>query len=323
MSRLAFRAAAAVVGVALLAVYLAAAAFVADALRFLWATRPDLPVLLALLAVVAVGSAYLSYWIGTAQVLASLESDRLPRERAPDLHRRVDARARRGWPSTARRCTSPTPGRRTRSRSVGSAAAPRDRPIAVSDPLGARGGGNRRTRAGAPRNERRARARDGRRDRACSRRIHHGACAAGAVGAFRVRRRLGGVDPRRPGDRSGPFARLHRALANGLFGGFVLATLLARSRSRKREFAADDRAAEVTGDPIDRSRGRSGRSSGRRRRRGHSRRCRHITGPRTRPSAGCRRTPDRGARRAATAARGGAGARPGGSRPGRRGGRRR
>jgi len=95
MSRLAFRAAAAVVGVALLAVYLAAAAFVADALLFLWATRPDLPVLLALLAVVAVGSAYLSYWIGTAQVLASLEGDRLPRERAPDLHHRIDALAAR------------------------------------------------------------------------------------------------------------------------------------------------------------------------------------------------------------------------------------
>jgi len=96
MSRLAFRAAAAVVGVALLA-------------RCIWPrprsspTRccfsgphaPTSPVLLALLAVVAVGSAYLSYWIGTAQVLASLEGDRLPRERAPDLHHRIDALAAR------------------------------------------------------------------------------------------------------------------------------------------------------------------------------------------------------------------------------------
>ncbi|OYR81815.1 hypothetical protein DJ71_12830 [Halorubrum sp. E3] len=50
MSRLAFRVAAAVVGVALLAVYLTAALFVADLLRAVWAARPDLPVLLALLA---------------------------------------------------------------------------------------------------------------------------------------------------------------------------------------------------------------------------------------------------------------------------------
>jgi len=122
MSRLAFRAAAAVVGVALLAVYLAAAAFVADALRFLWATRPDLPVLLALLAVVAVGSAYLSYWIGTAQVLASLESDRLPASAHP-TSTAGSTRSRLGWLSTARRCTSPTPGRRTRSRSAADRAA--------------------------------------------------------------------------------------------------------------------------------------------------------------------------------------------------------
>mgnify|MGYP000291173782 CR=1 FL=1 len=40
------------------------------------------------------------------------------------------------------------------------------------------------------------------------------------------------------------------AVAGGLFAGFVLATLVSRSRSRKREFAADDRAAEVTGDPV-------------------------------------------------------------------------
>jgi len=122
MSRLAFRAAAAVVGVALLAVYLAAAAFVADALLFLWATRPDLPVLLALLAVVAVGSAYLSYWIGTAQVLASLEGDRLPASARP-TSTIGSTHSRLGWLSTARRCTSPTPGRRTRSRSAADRAA--------------------------------------------------------------------------------------------------------------------------------------------------------------------------------------------------------
>jgi len=96
MSRLAFRAAAAVVGVALLlAVYLAAAAFVADAALSLGHTpRPPRSPRAArrrrgrLGRTSATGS-------GPAQVLASLEGDRLPRERAPDLHHRIDALAAR------------------------------------------------------------------------------------------------------------------------------------------------------------------------------------------------------------------------------------
>jgi len=44
--------------------------------------------------------------------------------------------------------------------------------------------------------------------------------------------------------------RIALRLAAGLIVGFVLATLLVRARSRNREFAADDRAAGVTGDPL-------------------------------------------------------------------------
>jgi len=250
MSRLAFRAAAAVVGVALLAVYLAAAAFVADALRFLWATRPDLPVLLALLAVVAVGSAYLSYWIGTAQVLASLESDRLPRERAPDLHRRVDALAARM--AVDRPALYVTDARTPNAFAVGGGSGGG---ALVIDRSLFRILSAREVEAIVAHKLAHLETNDGL-VLAMADGIGRAVVGFTTVLALPALLALSGFAAAsawirgRPGDRSGPFARLHRALANGLFGGFVLATLLARSRSRKREFAADDRAAEVTGDPI-------------------------------------------------------------------------
>ena len=250
MSRLAFRAAAAVVGVAFLAASLTAALFVADALRFLWAVRPDLPVLLALLAAVAVGSAYLSYRIGTAQIRASLDGDRLPRERAPDLHRRVDALAARMavdrpelYVTDAR-----TPnafavgggsggGALVMDRSLFRILSAREVEAIVAHELAHLEGNDGLTLAMA----------DG---------IGRALVGFATVLALPALLTLAGLAAGsawirgRPGDRSGLFARLQRTLAGGLFAGFVLATLVARSRSRKRELAADDRAAEVTGDPI-------------------------------------------------------------------------
>lgn len=53
----------------------------------------------------------------------------------------------------------------------------------------------------------------------------------------------------RPGD-SDRFT-LHERVGAVLVGAFVLATLLVRARSRQQEFAADDRAVEVTGNPLE------------------------------------------------------------------------
>jgi len=182
MSRLAFRAAAAVVGVALLAVYLAAAAFVADALLFLWATRPPTPRSPRAARRRRGRSARRTSATGSGPHRSSrvwratdCPASARPTSTIGSTHSRL------GWLSTARRCTSPTPGRRTRSRSAADrAAGPRDGPVAVPDPRRARGGGNRRARTGAPRNERTtARARDGRPTDRASSSVHHGACAAG------------------------------------------------------------------------------------------------------------------------------------------------
>ncbi|GAA0716107.1 heat shock protein HtpX [Halorubrum trapanicum] len=250
MSRLAFRAAAAVVGVALLAAYLTAALFVADLLRAVWAARPDLPVLLALLAAGALGSAYLSYRLGTAQILAKLEGDRVPRKRAPDLHRRIDSLAARM--DLARPDLYVTDTRAPNAFAVGGGGdggalvidrslfgllSPREVEAILAHELAHLEGNDGFAIAMA----------DG---------IGRSLVGIATVAALPALLALSGLAAAsawirgRPSDRSGPFARLHRALAGGLFAGFVLATLVARSRSRKREFAADDRAAEVTGDPM-------------------------------------------------------------------------
>ncbi|TKX73863.1 peptidase M48 Ste24p [Halorubrum sp. GN11_10-6_MGM] len=250
MSRLAFRAAAAAVGVVLLAVYLTAALFVADLLRAVWAARPDLPVLLALLVAGALGSTFLSYRLGTAQILANLEGDRVPRECAPDLHRRIDALAARM--DLPRPELYVTDARAPNAFAVGGGAdggalvidrslfrllSPREVEAILAHELAHLEGNDGFAIAMA----------DG------VGRSLVGIATVAALPALLALSGLAGASAwirGRPGDRSGPFARLHRALAGGLFAGFVLATLVSRSRSRKREFAADDRAAEVTGDPI-------------------------------------------------------------------------
>ncbi|WP_050032184.1 M48 family metallopeptidase [Halorubrum halophilum] len=250
MSRLAFRAAAAVVGVALLALYLTAALFVADLLRAAWAARPDLPVLLALLAAGALASAYLSYRLGTAQLLANLEGDRVPRERAPDLHRRIDSLAARM--DLARPNLYVTDARTPNAFAVGGGSdggalvidrslfrllSPREMEAILAHELAHLEGNDGFAIAMA----------DG---------VGRSLVGIATVAALPALLALSGLAAAsgwirgRPSDRSGLFARLHHALAGGLFAGFVVATLVSRSRSRKREFAADDRAAEVTGDPI-------------------------------------------------------------------------
>ena len=250
MARLAFRAAAAVVGVLLLAGYLTAALFVADVLGALWAARPDLPVLLALLVAGALGSAYLSYRLGTAQILANIERDRVPRERAPDLHRRIDSLAARM--AVARPELYVTDARAPNAFAVGGGA---DGGALVIDRSLFRLLSVREVEAILAHELAHLEGNDGFAVAMADGvgRSLVGVATVAALPALLALSGLAGASAwirGRPGDRSGPFARLHRALAGGLFAGFVLSTLVVRSRSRKREFAADDRAAEVTGDPM-------------------------------------------------------------------------
>lgn len=92
--RLAVRLALAVVGVAVFATYLAGAALVAVLLLDV-ARGVDPATFLVSLTVLALALGYLSYRTGTARVLAGIGASDLPRERAPRLYARLDALAER------------------------------------------------------------------------------------------------------------------------------------------------------------------------------------------------------------------------------------
>jgi heat shock protein HtpX len=76
-------------GGAMLVVYLLAALLLVDVARLVWQHRPDPATLLAVVLGTALLTGYLSYRLGTARLLAALDAETLPSERAPDLHRRV------------------------------------------------------------------------------------------------------------------------------------------------------------------------------------------------------------------------------------------
>ena len=83
------------VGCSVLAFYLGLAALGSLALTVLWLSAPD-PATLALVVVgVGLFAGYLSYRFGTRQLLTRLEAAELPRSRAPGLYRRVDRLAAR------------------------------------------------------------------------------------------------------------------------------------------------------------------------------------------------------------------------------------
>ncbi|MFB6304051.1 MAG: M48 family metallopeptidase [Haloferacaceae archaeon] len=83
----------AVAGLASLFVYAVFAFLLYRGLLFLWARRPD-PVLTALVvAALALALGYASYRLGTARIRAALDAAPLPRRAAPRFHDRVDALA--------------------------------------------------------------------------------------------------------------------------------------------------------------------------------------------------------------------------------------
>ncbi|MFB6095755.1 MAG: M48 family metallopeptidase [Haloferacaceae archaeon] len=90
MGRLAVRAFMALVGLSLLAFYGLAALLVYQFLAAAWAARPPLPTAVVVVVVATVAFGYLSYRFGTGRLLASLDASPLSRERAPGLHRMVD-----------------------------------------------------------------------------------------------------------------------------------------------------------------------------------------------------------------------------------------
>ncbi len=91
-----------VLGLATLATYLLAGVVGYRLLSLLWAQRPSPAVVVAIVVGTAVLFGVLSYWTGTARLKRSLDAVVLPRSRAPALYRRYDRltdRMRAGEPS--------------------------------------------------------------------------------------------------------------------------------------------------------------------------------------------------------------------------------
>ncbi|MFB6138849.1 MAG: M48 family metallopeptidase [Halosimplex sp.] len=80
-----------VVGVLTLAVYLAGAYLVSVLARELWAIRPSLSTLALYLGALTVAFAFVSYQVGTARILRDLRAWELPVDRGRPLYDRLDA----------------------------------------------------------------------------------------------------------------------------------------------------------------------------------------------------------------------------------------
>ncbi|WP_267640306.1 M48 family metalloprotease [Haloarchaeobius amylolyticus] len=80
----------AVTGLVLVGCYLLVGSLLAEVAASLWASRPDPVLFVAAMLASALLFGYASYRGGTARILRSLDAVDLPRERAPQLHARVD-----------------------------------------------------------------------------------------------------------------------------------------------------------------------------------------------------------------------------------------
>ncbi|WP_224333952.1 M48 family metallopeptidase [Haloprofundus halobius] len=89
--RLLFRAFTVAVGLSLLAFYALVALLTYRALVLLWSVRPDPSVSAALVAGVVLLTAWANYRYGTPRLLASVDATPLVPDRAPGLYRRLDA----------------------------------------------------------------------------------------------------------------------------------------------------------------------------------------------------------------------------------------
>jgi heat shock protein HtpX len=250
MRRLALRVSMVLVGFVVLLVYLVGAAVAFLLVRSLVPTAVDLTGTVVAVVVTTVVFAALSYRLGTARTLASLDAVPVPRQQAPRLHRRLDALTERMDVSQP-------------VLYVASLSAPNA--LALG---GAREGALVL-------------------DRSLFRLLNEAELSAIvahelahlesrdsfvqtlALTCFRtllglfvvlllpvsllvrgVGRGLAWAVGRPANWPGNPVDRLHRGGARLLLALLVGVTVVVRAHSRRREFAADDRAVEVTGDPL-------------------------------------------------------------------------
>jgi heat shock protein HtpX len=250
MRRLGVRLFMILVGVSVLAFYLGLAALAYLVLASLWASDVDLLTTVVLLGGLSLTFGYLSYRFGTNRILADVDAARLPRERAPEAHRRLDDL------STAMAVARPT-------LLVANLATPNAFAI----------GGGRDAAVVVDRSLFRLLSAD-EFEALLAHELAHlqsrdSLVQTLAYSAMRtvvgvltvlllpalflltgVARGLAWIRGRPTEWLETPFGRVRYRLGQVVALAFVAMTLFVRAHSRRREFAADDRAAEVTGKPV-------------------------------------------------------------------------
>lgn len=229
--------------------YLVAAAGTVLLYRWLWLNRPPLPVIAVSLLGGLLLSGYLSYRVGGQRLLRMLEATRIPQAQAPGVHNRIDV--------LADRMNIPRP-----TLFVATMGAPNALAI----------GGTKRGALVIDRSLFRLLTADELEGIIAHELAHlkhrdslRQTLLQGAVQSASLLLTLlllpllfalSGIGSGiawirgQPSNPTNPFARLRTTVLRGVFAVGILAVLLARSRSRRQELAADKRAADVTGKPL-------------------------------------------------------------------------
>ncbi|MFB6083850.1 MAG: M48 family metallopeptidase [Halorientalis sp.] len=250
MSRLGLRALMVGVGLSLLVGYGLAAWLVYAALVWFWASRPPLGTTVLVVAVTTLVFGYLSYQYGTSQLLASVDAVYLSRERAPELYRRADRLAADMQVETPRLFVADLSV--PNALSLGSRA---DGVVVLDRSL---------FRLLSPAELEGILAHEfahlESRDSLVQTLAYSGLRTL--VGIVTVvllpallfltglARAVAWIRGRPTGWTEGSFGQFRLLVGNAVVALFFALTLVIRAHSRRRELAADDRAADVTGDPL-------------------------------------------------------------------------
>jgi heat shock protein HtpX len=234
------------IGLVVLSGYLAAAYLVYRALALLVAGRPDPAVLVVAFLLATLLSGYLSYRFGTVGLLRSLDARALPRGHAPALHRRLDA--------LAERMELERPDLLVASLGAPNAIAlgsSRRGALVLDVGLFRLLDGDELTAIVA--HELAHLESDDGLVRAMVHASIQTLVGVALVVAAPVALALTGVGKGvawMTGRRNNPALRVRAAIGALVGLAAFLVTAFVRARARRREFAADDRAAAVTGDPL-------------------------------------------------------------------------
>ncbi|AEH38826.1 M48 family metallopeptidase [Halopiger xanaduensis] len=249
-TRTAPRALLVLVGFAVLCCYAGLAALSYLGLATLWLSAPDPATTLAIVVGVGLVVGYLSYRFGRTQLLSQLEAVELPRSRAPTLYRRLDGLADRMdvEPPTVMIAQLPTPnafalgsatgGVIVLDRSLFRLLSLEELEALVAHELAHLEGYDAFVQTLAYS-------------------VFRTIAGLAVVGLLPALLLIGGLARSIAWMRGRPqawpetvFGRVVRWAERGVAVALLAVTALVRAHSRRREFAADDRAANVTGNPL-------------------------------------------------------------------------